>query len=280
VDWVETYRGVVKAWECDVVAHFTIAYYFERFADTAKTYLELTGLHRDVPVGTELGNTRLFVTFENELRAGAAFHIRSAVTGVNPDVLTLGHQVVDTASGKTVTWASETLRLPPTLPRGVLQQLEALVVPWPGPETPEPTPARSGGMLSSRERVKPQELDENGLLSPADQVHRYSAASMHTMTAVGITSDFMVKNRRGFSTFGLDFVRSSTARIGELADVTSSIAHVGKSSLRMQHRMTAADGREISTLVQSGVLLDMDLRRSTAIPDELRPAIEKLLLRN
>jgi len=26
-EWTETYRGVVSAWECDIVEHFTIAYY-------------------------------------------------------------------------------------------------------------------------------------------------------------------------------------------------------------------------------------------------------------
>jgi hypothetical protein len=28
-NWLETYRGVVNPWECDVVQHFTIAYYFD-----------------------------------------------------------------------------------------------------------------------------------------------------------------------------------------------------------------------------------------------------------
>ena len=37
-DWIETYRGVVNAWECDVVEHFTIAYYFDRFADATRNY--------------------------------------------------------------------------------------------------------------------------------------------------------------------------------------------------------------------------------------------------
>ena len=43
-EWVETYRGVVNAWECDIVEHFTIAYYFERFADATRNFLELVGV--------------------------------------------------------------------------------------------------------------------------------------------------------------------------------------------------------------------------------------------
>ena len=42
-DWIETYRGVVNAWECDVVEHFTIAYYFDRFADASRNFLDLIG---------------------------------------------------------------------------------------------------------------------------------------------------------------------------------------------------------------------------------------------
>ena len=32
--YLETYRGWVAPWECDVVEHLTVAYYFERFADS------------------------------------------------------------------------------------------------------------------------------------------------------------------------------------------------------------------------------------------------------
>ena len=44
-EWIETYRGVVNAWECDSVEHFTIAYYFERFAAASPTLFELIGEH-------------------------------------------------------------------------------------------------------------------------------------------------------------------------------------------------------------------------------------------
>jgi acyl-CoA thioesterase FadM len=55
------------------------------------------------------------------------------------------------------------------------------------------------------------------------------------------------------------------------------IAHLGTSSLRLVHRMTGRDGRDIASLVQSGVHLDMEARRSAAIPQALRPAIAALV---
>jgi hypothetical protein len=41
-----------------------------------------------------------------------------------------------------------------------------------------------------------------------------------------------------------------------------------------------SNGREITFLVQSGVHLDMDARRSTAIPDELGASVQQLLNRD
>jgi acyl-CoA thioesterase FadM len=103
---------------------------------------------------------------------------------------------------------------------------------------------------------------------------------MQTLAAVGMTATYMQERRRGFSTFELDLTQVGRAKVGDMIDVTTSIAHLGRSSLRFAHRMTGPNGREIAFLVQSGVHLDMDARRSTAIPDELRAAISKLLVRD
>ena len=111
-------------------------------------------------------------------------------------------------------------------------------------------------------------------------VHRFSAAGMQTLAAVGMTATYMYEQRRGFSTFDLDLTRVGDAKVGDMIDVTTSISHLGKSSLRLVHRMTGPNAREIATLVQSGVHLDMDARRSTPIPDALRASIGKLLIRD
>lgn len=277
-NWLESYRGVVKAWECDVVAHFTIAYYFDRFAEATRTFLETINCGEQTGMGLAHGPVRRVATFQHELRAGAAFHIVSGVTGIGETMLQLGHQVVDTASGKTVTWLHETIPMTTAVPSGIRGQLAAALVSWNGPALAE-APARQDrvGMLTTRDRVKPKEIDEDGCLTLSDHVHRFSAASSQALTAIGLGAAYMQQQRRGFSTFELDFTQSDKVGVGERLDITTSVASLGKSSLRFAHRMTGADGREIATLIQSGVHLDMDLRRSTAIPDELRPAILKLV---
>ena len=116
-------------------------------------------------------------------------------------------------------------------------------------------------------------------MSLPGHVHRFSAAGMQALAAIGMTATYMQQQRRGFSTFELDLTLIGEANVGDVIDVTTSLVHLGNSSLRFAHRMTGPKGREIGHLVQSGVHLDMDARRSTAIPDALRDAIRTLLVR-
>ena len=143
-EWLETYRGVVNPWECDVVQHFTIAYYFDRFADATRNFFDLAGVGDSLDAGVRDGPSRGHATFQHELRAGAGFHILTAVTGIDAGTLQLGHQVVDSTTGKTVTWLAETRALSKALPSATSQKLAALSVPWPGPKVPDrPAPRAS-----------------------------------------------------------------------------------------------------------------------------------------
>ncbi len=277
-EWIESYRGVVSAWECDIVEHFTIAYYFEKFADATRNFVELVGEVQALAPQVGSGPSRLVTTFQAELRAGAAFHMTSAVIGLDDATVRIGHQVVDTPSGKTVTWLAESVSLPLGLTEATRKRLSSLVVDWPGPEIapPAPPPAFTGH-LSGRDRVKPWEVDERERLSLSDHVHRFSAAGMHFLTSVGMSGAYMNANRRGFSTFLLDVELISAARLGERIDVHTAAAHIGNTSMRYVHRMCGADGREIATMVQAGVQLDLDARRPTPFPAEIRERVAALL---
>jgi acyl-CoA thioesterase FadM len=277
-DWLETYRGVVNPWECDVVQHFNITFYFDRFADASRNFLDLVGVSNGRDAGMRNGSTRGVATFQHELRAGAGFHILTAVTRTDATVLELGHQVVDSTTGNTVTWFTETFAVPQTLPEGLRRKLAASCVPWPGPKTGDrPAPGAHRGKLTARDRVKPWEIGEDGTMSLPACVLRFSGAALQALTAIGMSGAYMQEQRRGFSTFELDLTRMGEATTGEMVDVTTAVSHLGKSSIRLAHRMTGAQGREIAFLTQSGVHLDMDARRSTPFPDELRASAQKLL---
>lgn len=277
-DWTETYRGVVSAWECDIVEHFTIAYYFDRFADASRNFVELIGEAETIGPAVQRAPARLVANFQHELRAGAAHHMVSAVTGMTDDTLHLGHQVIDTTSGQTVTWVAETLALPANLPASSRDNLAKHVLAWPGPESPARMPdSDATPPLTARDRVKPWEIDESGRLALPDFVHRFSGAGMHFLTSIGMNATYMHQNRRGFSTFLLDLEIYSAAKAGERVDVRTGVAHLGNTSLRYVHRMRGADGRPIASMVQAGVQLDLDARRPTAFPIEIRDRITAAL---
>jgi len=276
-EWNETYRGVVSAWECDIVEHFTIAYYFERFADATRNFLELIGEAETLGPAVAMGPSRLYVTFTRELRAGAVFHVLSAVVGVDESSLRLGHQVVASASLQPVSWVMETLPLPSSGTQ-LRRRLEALMVVWPGPMVPQPAArGKRRGALTARDRVKPRELGEGGTMSLAAHVHRFSGAGMQFLSSIGMTSEYMHQSRRGFSTLALDLRLIGAAKLGDRIDVTTAIAHLGNTSLSYLHQMSGADGGEIASLLQAGVHLDLDARRPAALPPGIREAVAKLL---
>lgn len=272
--WTETYRGVVSAWECDIVEHFTIAYYFARFADASRTFAELVGEAPALAETLQARPARLVTSFQAELRAGAAFHMLTAIIGLDEGTLRLGHQVLNSATGQPVTWVVEELD-GRAAGNDARTRLAAFVTPWPGPKMPpadQDTPI-GPAVLTNRDRVKPWEADERGCLSLSDHVHRFSAAGMQFLTSMGMTGTYMHEHRRGFSTFLLDTKRVGEARVGERVDVTTALAHVGNTSLRYVHRMTGADGRLIAQMVQAGVHLDLDARRPAPIPEVIRQRI-------
>ena len=94
-----------------------------------------------------------------------------------------------------------------------------------------------------------------------------------------MTPAYMHAERRGFSTFEFRLHFAGALRAGDPVRVRSALLHVGKSSIRLLHRMAnARTGEEVAILEQSGVHLDMVARRPTPLPDGLRERAKALLV--
>jgi len=277
---IETHRSMVKAWECDSFGHFTVAYYFDRFADASATAREkLSTPEGWVP-------TAYLARFVSELRAGEAFHIESGVIAVEDAAIRLGHSLVNSATGKTCTTVEERLEEKPGSPKLSTRErasLESHRVAW---ETAKEDPgfadsAIEGWIVSARDRVRPAELDATGHLGLAGYVHRSSIGCIQLLTAMGLSPDYLREFRRGFSTFEVKLrLEAPGPAAGDPLAVTSGLQQLGTSSVRMIHRVSEArGGGRVATLRQSGVHFDLEARRSTAIPAELRAKAASLLLR-
>ncbi|HEX3861593.1 MAG TPA: thioesterase family protein [Stellaceae bacterium] len=279
--WIETYRGTVSAWECDITEHFTIAYYFDRLGEAERSLTEVLGLREFLRGG---GFSRRYeVRFVRELRAGASFHIESAPIGLGIDgVLRLGHRVINSATGETVTWIDELWDLPHgAIPTERRSTLGDLFVHWDGPASePRPEPARLDGFIASaRGRVKPADLSVDGRFGLAAMVHRFTDSSVQTGAAIGMDADYLAANRRGFSTFELALRITGSLALDEMYLIETGIAHLGNSSLRFVHRMVdPRSGSEVARLSQYGVNLDLDARRPTKWPDDVRKRATALVV--
>ncbi len=278
----ETYRSVVAAWECDVMGHLTIAYYFDRFTDAALNLIE--SLVPGLPPGAAWRSSDVLVSYQKELRAGDGIVGRSGVIGGEGGNVTLGHEFVDAASGEVTTLVEHRLT-PRSLPYGgpseVRRALAEAVTPWSSPgfdAVPDPLP---GAQLidSGRDRVKASEVDERGELALSGYVHRFAYACLHVCGAFGMTPTYLREQRRGFSTFETRLhLLAPPPGAGDGLVLTSRLIAVGKSSLRMLHELRLAKTAErVARFYQSGVHFDLETRRSALLPPALRERAQALL---
>lgn len=288
--WIETYRGSVSPWECDMTEHFTVAYYYDRFADATLALMEDLGVglsyiqSERMACATVACNTR----YLRELRAGDALHIESALLSVAGKRLEAGHRVYDSATGDLCTEMRQTLIHMHMDKRQACEpspeQSAALATrcaSWDGTDwEDQPVPAGGAGMIDSlRDTTKPWEIDVLGHVGFQFYVHRYSSAGMQLFAAMGMTPQWLRDNRRGFSTFDyrLRFLRELNA--GDLVRMKTGLLHLGGSSIRILHRLYNVRTGDLSAeLVQSGVLLDLDARRPTRVPDAIRALAEPMLV--
>jgi acyl-CoA thioesterase FadM len=270
-EWTETYRGIVKAWECDVFDHLTIAYYFEHYEDAAAVALErLPGAPRTTTT------TGLYVRHLREFRAGDTLHIMSAPIAVGDGTLTIGHKVFDSANGDLAATVEQSV----TLQGSDRGQASVATVAWDGPQREtRPVPAGEAGFVpSGRSIVKGWEIGGDGRLGWQHLIHRFSGAGLHACNAFGMTAQYLKENRRGYSTFELDLEVKSLPRGGDHLVLRSGILQIGKSSIRLHHRMTdARTGALVASLGQFGVHFDMDQRRPAPLPEGLREAALRLV---
>ena len=287
--WIETYRGVVNAWETDVVDHFTVAYYFDRFADASLGIMEHLGLGPSYIAAENktCASVDCYVRYLHELRAGDAFHILSAPIEVSAKGLKLGHKVIDSASGtlcasmeQFVLHFDTAARKAVPLSARQLTWLKGQIAAWDGePRQPRPEPEDGPAFIdSARDSTKNWEIDLLGHVGFQFHVHRFSAGALQFMAAIGLTPEFMREAKRGFSTFEFQMRFRRELKAGQFVKVRTALTHLGGSSLCMLHRMfDAKSGEAVAQLSQFGVLLDMAARRPVRLPDDIRARAEARL---
>jgi len=277
----ETYRGDVEAWECDAFGHMNIAFYGERFGDAAASLL-----FRLAPM-RHFRTVSLLVRYRRELRAGAAIAIRSGVLGVGEGAkrerqVRIGHEL--TAGEGVVATEAEHVLAPrdAKMRSGLKTALEAAATVWNAePFASVKLPTAHGALPSLRDRVKSWELDETGRLSLIGHVRRFSTAVTHAMNAVGMSADYIARERHGFATLESRLALAPwQPGAGAEVAVTSGFLTIGRSSVAMIHDLVEVKGGDrIARLYLAGVHFDLERRRATPMPEAMRQKATNLLMK-
>jgi acyl-CoA thioesterase FadM len=288
--WLETYRGWVTPGECDIIEHLTIAHYFARFYDSNMALMEAAGAGPSYMAESGLGFAAVdcYVRLMREFRAGDVLHIDAAILDARDKIIHTGLKVLDSSSGEVAATMEQKLvhfdlgrRKAVPLSDQLQAALLARAVAWDGParESRASRDGTEGYVVGVRDVVKPWEVDVMGHLSFQFYVHRFSASSAQAMTAFGMTPDYVREQRRGMSTFEIDLQFRRELNAGDLIVVKTALVHVGNSSFRLLHKMFDQRSGELAAVMgQFGVHLDMDARRPTPFPDELRERAQAMLV--
>ncbi len=262
----ETIRSLVCTWECDAVEHFTTAAYFKKLGSSTMRMLKLLGVDVDDPLipWTATGRTR----FLKELSVGDVYHIAAGVIEANSDYIILGHRLYNSESGELCTTFSQKL-IPGTKVDTASFQIE-------GDEEDSSRKPDSDKALdwlpSSASIIRPEDLDWAGRIDLGALIEQLSAANIQAQTAVGMSPSYMRSNRRGYSTaeYQLEVVKMPPG-IGVQLESRSAIVHVGRTSLWFVHELYDRDDNQLfARLGQLGVHLDLDARRPSPIPEDIR----------
>jgi len=265
--YFETFRSNVFPWETDVVEHFTVAYYYEKFAVAGDR--ALLALGQDP---TAAHSVDWHTRYQRELRAGDCYHVLSAPISAEDGDLVIGHKLFDSGSGELCATTEQTVI-------GASASIEALVV-WDGPAREiRPDPAWGPQWArTATDMVIPRDLDRSGRMGVEAMIHRFSAAIGQALAQAGMGAEYLRENRIGFSTFEFQLRVAERPALGEPVDCHSCFAQIGRSSMRLVHRLTRpTDGAVIAELSQFGVHLDMQARRPSAIPEALAERARTML---
>jgi acyl-CoA thioesterase FadM len=288
-EFFETYRGGVMPQHCDMLEHMTIASYYDRLGDAYVSFTERMGLgagHR-AKERKAFAAVHTFCSLKQELRSGDVLHMEGGVVGVDRKLMKVCNNIYNSSTGDLVsTFESHAIhfdldaRRAVEIPADTLAKLDAHKVPWESPMVERWFPETSDGFIPTlRDSVKMWELDILGHLSAHFYIQRFSQACMQAMARTGLTPAYNRDNRRGMSTFELDVRYLKELDGGDSVIVESAVTDLGRSSIRYVHRMINQNtGDVVATMSQYGAFLDMDARKSTPMPDEIRDKAATMLV--
>ena len=264
-----TFMGAVPPWECDIVDHFTVAYYYQKLDHATDVVLGRAGLDPADPNAPTM--VRCLTRFERELVKGDIYRIETARLAADR----LAHRLIDAATDTVCTQFDQFMSAP--IPDDCAEPADA---DWEAPAVAAPTlpPANARWLDTGVDVLNAEDCGLRGSATSHAYILRFSAAGEHLRDAIGITPAYVREHNVGFATFSFDARFAARAAPGTPVVVQSTLNHVGRTSLHIEHRLLdARDGTDLAGLTQSGVHLDKARRRPSPMPAHIVMAAKEML---
>ena len=196
---VETYRGIVSAWECDHFGHMNVQFYMARIAAATASLLGAIALPRERMRAKNLGfaAVRQEIDYRREALAGVALFMLSAMVSAAGRKLILRHALFDAATGELATAVRGVgllidlkARKSVSVPADVATAAERLHLS--GDDALLPGDGRffrpeQGWIASQRNAIEAWECDRMGHMNTQFYPPRAAEAEAHLALALGLT---------------------------------------------------------------------------------------------
>jgi len=279
---------LMKGEHCDQAGHVNVQVFLDLADDGLAGIAEALKL---AEAGGRLRFTAARVQFKSELFAGDSVSVRSFVRGTSPDGLLVTHAITRVPGGPAAC-VVETTAAPVgadgralALPAAWIAAAEGAVADWSGAAPPKPlgepgVPAAppANAVETCRETIDTWDVDGDGLLSSRAMIRWFSTGARQYLGTIGLDGARFARDQ--ITVAAVDYAITVPARppLGANIVLRSAPLDVGAKSMRFFHHMADADTGEIyATVLITGVMLDLKIRRSMEVPADVRERLKALL---
>jgi acyl-CoA thioester hydrolase len=295
---IETAMGSAQTWECDAMGHMNVQFYVARVTDgLAAIGLALgLGSHRS---DTALIATDHHIRYLREVRPGACLTVCGGVLAIEGDMLRTYQEIRNTATGTVqATFIAEAglfdlvtreRRPLPTAARDAAKRLGIELPAHGAPRgltrgAPRQTPTwdeadRLGLLLTQQGVVGTPDCDQHGFMITRAHMGRI-ADGIPNLIAKTRGIDRSEDEQLGSAALEYRFVFRNTPRAGDLLALRSGLKGLGRKTINwVQWLFDRESGQAVATAESINVNFDLVHRKSTAIGDAQRQALERHLVR-
>ena len=265
---IEVHRSFVNTWECDENVHMNVQFYLKRFDEAARFFQMINGAEGPL---TPLPRTR-HVRYHSELRMAQSTIIASGVIGDGSFAGWTVHEMRENVTGRlcaTALDAPSALAITPNVSSvSIVHALPKSVDAAPAGPATAGEMLSSGGFISHRCLLSPNECNANGEMLQQFYVARFTDGAPHVWDHSGIGTKWLNENGLGRVAVEMKLTHHQPARVGDaLLLYSRALAGTGK-TVRLHHEMVrASDHAPIVTCEVVALVMDLATRKAVPLPE-------------